>query len=82
MFGKNRVEEDLARIRHANLPEKYPDPPPQHKRLARHETNPDERIGAKSIFAMIIAAFSIILPYAAALIAILGLVVLLITRFF
>jgi len=74
MFGKNRVEEDLARIRKANLPpEKRPD---------RENIAPDEKFGAKDILAMIIAVFSIVLPYAALFIGLMGLFVLLISRVF
>jgi len=82
LFGKGRVEEDLARIRHANLPEKYPDParPPakrskRSERPERPEAEPQERIGAKDVLAMIIAVFSILAPYVAAFIAIMGLIV-------
>ena len=73
MFGKRRVEEDLARIRHANLPQKYPDP--GLPRRERREAGPQERIGAKDVLAMIIAVFSILLPYAVAFIAVMALVV-------
>ena len=73
MFGKHRVEEDLARIRRANLPQKYPDPAvPQAKRSKAEQ---EERFGAKDVLAMTIAVFSILLPYVAVFIAIMGLVV-------
>jgi hypothetical protein len=83
LIGKYRVEEDLARIRHANLPDKYPEVPPRRcKRLKREELNHEERIGAKDVFAMIIAVCSLILPYAAAFIGVMGLIVWVIVRFF
>jgi len=76
MFGKHRVEEDLARIRRASLPQKYPDPAAQQeKRSKRPKDEPEERIGAKDVLAMIIAVFSILAPYVAAFIVILGLFV-------
>ncbi|MCL1796579.1 MAG: hypothetical protein FWG37_06795 [Clostridia bacterium] len=74
MFGKNRVEEDLARIREANLP--------PEKRRAHKTAAMDDKVGAKDILAMIIAVFSIVLPYAALFIGVMGLFVWLISRFF
>jgi len=72
MFGKNRVEQDLARIREANLPqEKLPEP---------KNTASDERFGATDILAMIIAVFSLLLPYLAVFVGVIGLVVWLIGR--
>ena len=73
MFGKNRVEEDLERIRKANLPDKAPAPP---------RPGSDDAFGAKDILAMIIAVFSIVLPYALVFIGIMGLIVFLISRVF
>jgi len=81
LIGKHRVEEDLARIRHANLPDKYPEPPPRGKLRKREKPDPEERIGAKDVFAMVIAVGSLILPYAAAFIGIMGLVVWLFSGF-
>jgi len=82
LIGKHRVEEDLARIRHANLPDKYPEPPPRRGKLRKREKpDPEDHIGAKDVFAMIIAVCSIILPYAVAFIGIMGLIVWLISRF-
>ena len=67
------MEEDLERIRRVNLPEKYPEPP---------KSEPVERFGAKDMLAMIIAAFSILLPYVAVFVAVLGLAVWAITVIF
>jgi hypothetical protein len=84
-FGRNRVEEDLARIRHANLPDKYPDPHagkgsrPRRKKAS--DSQAIERFGAKDTLAMIIAVFSLALPYAVAFIGVMGLIVFLIARF-
>lgn len=64
-FNRRRVDEDLERIRKANLPEeklaaeKPPEPAP-------------ERIGGKDILAMIIAAFSVIIPYVLIFLAVVG----------
>ena len=99
MFGrfgiKNRVEEDLARIRRANLPDERPDSEhaerteqtertqtKRQKRINRNNIDADERIGIKDILAMIIAALSIVLPYLAAFVAILGLFVWMFTMIF
>jgi len=73
MFGKNRVEEDLERIRHANLPQKYPKP---------KKAESEEHFGAKDVLAMIIAVFSIALPYVLVFVAIMGLVMWGITAIF
>ena len=72
MFWKNRVEEDLARIRAANLP--------PENRPALKAPDPEDRLGVKDILAMIIAVFSIVLPYAALFIGVMGVIVLLISR--
>jgi len=74
IFDRLRVEEDLERIRKSNLP---PD------QLATEEAK--EALGKENrrhlergdIFAMILAAFSIIIPYALAIMGAMGLVLLL-----
>lgn len=70
MFGnRRRVEEDLERIRKANLPEEMieAEKPPEP---------PAERIGGKDILAMIIAAFSVIVPYVLIFMAVMAAIVL------
>lgn len=73
-FGRNRVDEDLARIQHENLPEKYP--APEKKRARKERTRSDDHIGAKDVFAMIIAVFSLVLPYVIVFVAIMALIVM------
>ncbi|MDR2657860.1 MAG: hypothetical protein LBB86_08560 [Oscillospiraceae bacterium] len=87
-FGGNRVEEDLARIRHANLPDKYPDPGKAKSKgglrffRRRGAVSPSkERPEAKDSLAMIIAIFSLLLPYVAAFMGIMGLFVFMIAWF-
>lgn len=76
-FQKSRVEQDLARIRNANLPEKYPPPEvPEKGKKKREKVKAEDRIGVKDVLAMIIAVFSLILPYVIAFIAIMAIVVL------
>ena len=64
-FQRRRVEEDLERIRKANLPAAAEDSGEAGKE--------PERIGAKDILAMIIAIFSIVLPYVLIFIAVMAL---------
>ena len=70
LFSNRRVEEELERIRKANLPPAKPEE--EVAVIATEETaeDADVNITAKDIFAMIIAAYSIILPYAAIFIGI------------
>lgn len=64
IFDRQRVEEDLARIQHANLPDRYPPPLDKKKKKSLPaNTGAEESIGGKDILAMIIAVFSIIIPY-------------------
>ncbi|MDR1263011.1 MAG: hypothetical protein LBK46_05935 [Oscillospiraceae bacterium] len=88
LFGGDRVEEDLARIRYANLPDKYPDPGKAKSRgvlrffrKKGEVSSSKERLDAKDSLAMIIAIFSLLLPYVAAFMGIMGLFVFMITRF-
>jgi len=80
-FHRRRVEEDLERIRKANLPS----PPGEAKTGGtspnRPEKRGEDRIGVKDILAMIIAIFSIILPYVLVFVGIIGLVLLLLYYF-
>ena len=78
MFQRRRVEQDLLRIRQANLPhareEDIENAVSSKKEPAR------DRIGAKDILAMVIAVFSIILPYVLFFIGVLGAVVFALSR--
>lgn len=70
MFGnRRRVEEDLERIRKANLPEEMIE-------AEKLTEPPAERIGGKDILAMIIAAFSVIVPYVLIFMAVMAAIVL------
>ena len=68
-FGKKRVEEDLQRIREANLPE--------DKLNKTNEHTDGINLEKGDILAMILAIMSLILPYILAFIGIMGIVVLL-----
>lgn len=74
-FKKNRVEEDLERIREANLP--------SQKDINQKETDKininqdDIRLEKGDILAMVLAVISLVLPYILAFLAIMGAVMLL-----
>lgn len=67
LFQRRRVEEDLERIRRANLP---PDQLAAEDAKRRQQEAVGRRnlegMGPKDILAMVIAVFSLILPYALA----------------
>jgi hypothetical protein len=65
IFGKNRVEEDLEKIRSTNLPYKYS----EHESIAN---NSELKLEKGDIFAMVLAIMSLILPYVAAFIGIMA----------
>lgn len=70
-FRKNRVEEDLDRIREANLPE---------EKLNKRQ-NDDLQLEKGDILAMILAVMSLVLPYILAFLGIMGGVLLLMRWF-
>jgi E3 ubiquitin-protein ligase DOA10 len=72
-FGKKRVEEDLQRIREANLPEE--------KLYSNKEHSNDINLEKGDILAMILAVMSLVLPYILVFIGIMGIVVLLMKIF-
>lgn len=75
-FQKRRLEEDLARIRRANLsPEKLREEEAAEQKMKAAVQENRERLSAKDVFAMIIAVFSLILPYVLGLLAVWALVV-------
>jgi len=89
LFGNRRVEEELERIRKANLPseqekiEEITDCEILSVEEAVDSVKPAESVDigitAKDVLAMIIAAFSIVIPYA---LLFLGIAVLFIFLFF
>ena len=77
LFGNRRVEEELERIKKANLPETFDagevidmedDADDTEKNVYVYSEEPVDSVEigftAKDVLAMIIAAFSIIIPYA------------------
>lgn len=82
IFGKKRVEEDLDRIRRANLPpEKFKE---DNRKNNNEEIDFEEKIKLEKndILAMILAVFSLILPYIILFLAIIGLFIYLLYKFF
>ena len=71
LFGKNRVEEDLEKIRRANLPSEYKNDEEQKKESAKLKLEKND------LLAMILAVFSLVLPYFIAFVAIIAAVVFL-----
>lgn len=83
MFNfKNRVEEDLERIRRANLlPDKSDE---EFVKKQEKSSASDEKLNLEKndLTAMILAVFSLILPYFLVFVGIMGLSVYLISKFF
>jgi uncharacterized protein YqhQ len=70
IFGKNRVEDDLEKIRRANLPDEKP--------KEEIKTNADElKLEKGDMLAMILAVMSLVLPYVIAFVGIMTIVVFL-----
>lgn len=63
VFNKRRVEQDLERIRKANLTDEQRAHEEAQAQEEQRRLASIEKIGKKDILAMIIAAFSVILPY-------------------
>ncbi len=74
LFLKSRVEEDLEKIRLANLPHEN-----TNEKSADHDGLMLEK---NDVLAMILAVFSLILPYFAAFVAIMAGVVFLLGYFY
>ena len=74
-FRRNRVEEDLERIREANLPDR--------EEIKMNEKQSDD-LGLEKgdILAMVLAVISLILPYAIAFLGALGIVIFFMYLFF
>lgn len=81
MFGfnnKRRLEEDLEKIRVANLPDDERAELEQAREQALAEGRAKvEKLGFKDFFAMTVAVVSLILPYALAIFGAMGVVILL-----
>ena len=76
LFGKNRVEEDLEKIKTANLP--YQSYQPYQPYKSKEDISKDELMLEKGdILAMIIAIMSLIVPYLIAFVGIMAGVVFL-----
>lgn len=73
-FRKNRVEEDLDRIRKANLPEE--------KLKGNKEKSDDLQLEKGDILAMTLAVMSLVVPYILAFLGIMGAVILLMKWYF
>lgn len=70
IFGKNRVEDDLEKIRRANLPDE--------KSKEEIKTNADElKLEKGDMLAIILAVMSLVLPYVIAFVGIMTIVVFL-----
>lgn len=81
--GKRRVEEDLERIRKANLsPEKLAQEEQAQAEDRARIAEAAEHLTAKDYLAMAIAALSIIMPYALIIFAVVGVVLFLIKTFY
>ena len=78
MFSqKRRVEQDLERIRRANLsPEALEAEERQTRRADEIERANKEHFGFKDVLAMIIAVLSLLLPYVLIFCAVIGALVL------
>jgi hypothetical protein len=80
-FNNRRVDEELERIRKANLPPEQLEAEEAKEREVKEAFESDDvKITAKDILAMTIAALSILLPYAAIFIGIAILVMFLFVR--
>lgn len=78
LFGRNRVEEDLEKIRRANLP---PEKLAEEDKRKKEQEESMLLLEKNDILAMILAVFSLVLPYIIAFMAIIGLVVVLFYKF-
>ncbi|MCL2095387.1 MAG: hypothetical protein FWH10_00615 [Oscillospiraceae bacterium] len=81
MFNNRRVEEDLERIRRANLsPEQFEEEEKREREMREAVRAGEVRVTVKDIVAMTIAIFSLILPYLAVFAAGIALVLFLFLR--
>lgn len=79
--NRNRVEEDLERIRKANLsPEQQEIEAEKERAFQAKMQAEDLKLTAKDILAMSIAVFSLLIPYVLAILAAMALVLFVILR--
>lgn len=71
IFGRNRVDEDLEKIRNANLPN-----------YSKEYTNDELKLEKGDLLAMTLAIMSLVLPYIIAFIVIMATVVFLLGYFY
>ena len=74
IFGRNRVEEDLEKIRRSNLP---PEKFEEEERLERERKEAMLNLEKNDLLAMILAVLSLVLPYILAFVGIIGIVIFL-----
>ena len=79
LFSRRRVEEDLDRIRKANLPAEKQAEEEKQQQAARENAS---RLEKGDLLAMIIAFFSVILPYILIFIGVMAALVLLMALIF
>ncbi|HNZ82719.1 MAG TPA: hypothetical protein PLX37_05790 [Sedimentibacter sp.] len=80
-FNKKRVEEDLDRIRRANLPNKN-ETNNKEETENLEKSQDDIRLEKGDMLAMVLAVISLVLPYILAFLGIMGIVVFLMYLFF
>lgn len=84
LFNKKRVEEDLEKIRNANLPNKDPNFDGNNSSYVyNRNTNEEElKLEKGDLLAMILAVMSLIVPYIIAFVGIMAGVVFLLGYFY
>lgn len=79
LFSRRRVEEDLERIRKANLPAEKQAEEEKQQQAARENAS---RLEKGDLLAMMIAFFSVVLPYILIFIGVIAVLVLLMALIF
>ena len=79
LFSRRRVEEDLERIRKANLPAEKQADEEKQQQAARENAS---RLEKGDLLAMMIAFFSVVLPYILIFIGVMAVLVLLMALIF
>ncbi len=79
LFSRRRVEEDLERIRKANLPPEKQEEEEKKQQLAKENAT---RLEKGDLLAMILAFFSVVLPYVLIFIGVMAVLVLLMALIF
>ncbi len=79
LFSRRRVEEDLERIRKANLPAEKQAEEEKQQQAARENAS---RLEKGDLLAMMIAFFSVVLPYILIFIGVMAVLVLLMALIF